>query len=116
MVELRAVLYILYAYIKRSKREIYRGELFWSFTVIVDIVHCSGAKLILVVPSTNKVLGVYRNQPVYPSNRLSVHISCNFSMTGERILMKFHTVAVFNWSMCMKEDKPCPNYLKGDHY
>ena len=55
---------------------------------------------------------VYRSHSVSPS----VHISrqCNSSLTDKPILMKLHTVVVYDWWKCMKEDTPGLNYFKGD--
>ena len=48
------------------------------------------------------------------SVRLSI-CSCkhNSSLTDEPILMKLYAVAVHNLKMCVKEDNPNLNYLKG---
>ena len=49
---------------------------------------------------------------------LSVHMSCyrNSSLTDEPILMILYTVEVHNLRLCIKEDKPGTNYLKGDEF
>jgi len=44
-------------------------------------------------------------------------MSCkrNFSLMDASVLMKLHTVVVYNLRMCMKEDNPGPTYFNGDH-
>ena len=48
---------------------------------------------------------------------LSVHNSfkSNISVTDESILMNFYTNAVYNLTLCMKEDNPGLKHLKGDN-
>ena len=48
----------------------------------------------------------------------AVHISrkCNFSLSGEAILMKPNEVTVYDLRMCMKKANPGPNCLKGNNW
>jgi hypothetical protein len=59
-------------------------------------------------------LGVYRNHPVRPSVRPSVHVPCkrNSTYTTYWIFMKLYTFVVHSLQMCMKEYGCCPKLFK----
>ena len=61
--------------------------------------------------------GVYRNHPVRPSVRQSVHVPCkrNSSSTAYWIFMKLYTFVIHHLQIFMKEYDCCPKFKGGDN-
>ena len=54
--------------------------------------------------------------PVCPPLCLPVHMfHKQNSLRNELMLMELYLVVVYNLWMCIKEDNPCPKYIKGDY-